>query len=202
METKTPTIVNKIKEACHFLNRIDEFSLRVEYDERTIVDQIYGDTKRININIWNGRDLIFKESTTVSYESNYDDARELDFAGYPVCAVPGLWCEAYHDPKVPRQRVEECDGLAVGCAHADKDLRFRERAAAIVLTGHKHRAEALVLGHSLYVSPGHLKGDSSRGERPTYAVIDIAQDEVRVRIIEAIGHVVRDEIIIARDRLG
>ena len=133
---------------------------------------------------------------------DYDDALELEAFGYPVRMVPGLWCPEYHDARAPTRMVEEVAGLTVACAHADKDLGHRERAAAIVLTGHTHEARLALLGRSLYVNPGHMKSLVSRGEPASFALVEIARAEVRATIIEAASGVVRDEIVADRARLG
>ena len=132
----------------------------------------------------------------------YEDALELEALGYRVRMVPGLWCPEYRDARTPKRMIEEVAGLTVACAHADKDLRHRERAAAIVLTGHTHEAKLALLGRSLYVNPGHLKTRGSRGEPASFAVLDIGPAEVRATIIEAASGVVRDEIAVDRARLG
>ena len=57
---------------------------------------------------------------------DYPDAQELALSGRPVRMVPGLWCDAYHNARIPKRIVEDFDGLKVAMAHADKDLRFTE----------------------------------------------------------------------------
>ena len=133
---------------------------------------------------------------------DYEDALELEAFGYAVRMVPGLWCPEYHDARVPTRMLEEVAGLTVACAHADKDLGHRERAAAIVLTGHTHEARLALLGRSLYVNPGHLKSGASRGEPASFALVEIAPAQVRARIFGAARGVVRDEIVVDRARLG
>lgn len=118
---------------------------------------------------------------------DYADAEELAMAYPNVRAVPGLWCPAYAEGRVPKTRVEEIAGLTVACAHADKDLRARERSTSILLTGHSHEARIETLGHTLYVNPGHLQAPNSRGERASYAIIEIATETVRASIIELTG---------------
>ena len=62
---------------------------------------------------------------------DYEDAEALASAGHMVRMVPGLWCAAYGDGRVPKRLVDEADGVTVACAHAEKDLRHTERAASI-----------------------------------------------------------------------
>ena len=131
----------------------------------------------------------------------YADAELLSCSGYDVRKVPGLWCPEYADGRVPRRRIETFDGLTVACAHAEKDLRHVERAAAIVLLGHTHCAAIEQAGRSLYLNPGHLTNPSSRGQRASYGIIDIAGDVVHGRIADVSGRI-RAELTVARDRLA
>jgi putative phosphoesterase len=143
----------------------------------------------------------FGVETILHLGDDYADAEQLRAAGYSVRAVPGLWCREYHDSRIPKRLVEEFAGLTVGYAHAEKDLRYIERAAALVLTGHTHEAAIALLGRSLYVNPGHLKAPKNRGARASFATIEIGEETVRVRIHEANG-VLREEVAIDRAQLG
>jgi len=142
-----------------------------------------------------GADLIFHLG------DDYEDAVELEMAGYEVRKVPGLWCPAYHDSRVPRHLLETVDGVAVACAHAEKDLRAVERAASIILIGHTHTASLQLLGRSLYVNPGHLKARVSRGRRASFALIEIAPHAVHARILGLEG-TARTHLTVDRSRLG
>jgi len=133
---------------------------------------------------------------------DYRDAEELVMAGYSVRRVPGLWCPEYHDSRIPKRLIEVFDGITVACAHADKDLRHVERAAAIILTGHTHRAEIALLGRSLYVNPGHLKSRVNQGKPSSYAVVEIGPDEVYSSIYETASHSLRHETRMPRSQLG
>ncbi len=132
---------------------------------------------------------------------NYEDAEELGMAGHDVRAVPGLWCRAYVDPRVPARRLETHSGLRVAYVHADKDLRAKERAADVVLTGHTHEAALERRGATVYMNPGHLSGRSNRGQAASYGLIAIDEQEIRFSIL---GHdgTLRDELRMARRATG
>jgi uncharacterized protein len=131
----------------------------------------------------------------------YDDGEELIAAGHNVRIVPGLYCREYRDKDTPNTLVENFDGAKVACAHAEQDLRAKELCAAVILTGHTHEAMIEKIGRSLYVNPGHLKATPSRGEHPSYAVIEIADGLVRAAIHETNGRV-RTEQSIPEPELG
>ena len=131
----------------------------------------------------------------------YDDGEELIAAGHTARIIPGLYCREYRDKNIPNTLVETFDGVKVACAHAEQDLRGKERGAAVILTGHTHEAAIEKIGRSLYVNPGHLKATPSRGERPSYALIDIADGTVGAAILETNGRV-RVEQSIPKSELG
>lgn len=132
---------------------------------------------------------------------DYGDGQELVRHGYAVRAVPGLWCREYHDGQVANRLLDEVDGLLVAAAHAEKDLLAAHRAASIVLTGHTHEASLELIGASLYVNPGHLKGTAHRGERASFATLALAPDTVHAAIHEVDG-TVRRQTDVPRARLA
>ncbi|MBI5094499.1 MAG: metallophosphoesterase family protein [Candidatus Hydrogenedentes bacterium] len=131
----------------------------------------------------------------------FTDAQELAMAGHEVRMVPGLWCEAYHNARIPKRLVEEFDGLKVAMAHADRDLRHTERAAAIILTGHTHSAVIHRIGTCIYMNPGHLKRHQDRNEDASFGTIAINNDTVRCAIHDISGGV-RDELTALRNQLA
>ncbi len=140
-------------------------------------------------------------SRIIHLGDDYEDAEELGMAGHEVRAVPGLWCRAYADPRVPLRLFETYSGVRVACAHADKDLRSKERAADVVLTGHTHEAALERRGASVYMNPGHLSGKRNRGQAASYGLIAIDEEEIRFSIL---GHdgTLRDELRMARRATG
>lgn len=132
---------------------------------------------------------------------DYVDAEELELAGHEVRKVPGLGCDAYVDGGTPRVIVEAFGGITLACAHDEKDLRATDRAAALIVTGHTHRAALERLGRSIYINPGHLASGRARGGRPSFAIVDIGERQVRAAIHEADG-AVRLEQTFERRLLG
>jgi uncharacterized protein len=133
---------------------------------------------------------------------DYRDSESLISAGFTVHRVPGLWCPEYQDSRVSKRFIDTFDGISVACAHADKDLRYIERAAAIILTGHTHAARVELIGQSLYINPGHLKEPVCRNERASYAILAIDGDSVSATIREIGTHRVRSELRVSRSQLA
>jgi len=145
---------------------------------------------------------LFNAETLFHLGDDYRDAQELLMAGYNVRCTPGLWCPEYQDSRIPKRLIAVFNGVSVACAHAEKDLRHTERAAAIILTGHTHVARIALLGRSLYVNPGHLKSLTGRNEPASYALLEIGPEEVRATIHEVASHSVRFETCIPRTQLA
>lgn len=118
---------------------------------------------------------------------DYCDAEALGYAGYPILAVPGLWCPEYHNGGIANRRIETFDGLRIAMTHADKDLRATERAADVILTGHTHVARVERIGHAVYMNPGHLKSKFDRGEHPSFGLIVIEENGFTCAIHEIDG---------------
>ena len=72
----------------------------------------------------------FGASALIHLGDNYSDAEELMLEFSPVWAVPGLWCAAYHNPSIPRTRIEGAGNLLVHFAHAEQDLEPERRTGA------------------------------------------------------------------------
>jgi len=120
---------------------------------------------------------------------DYADAEILRVSGYDVRAVPGLWCPEYNERREPRTLVVDVGGVSIACAHSHEDWGPRERSADILLCGHTHRAAINRVGPKLYLNPGHLRGPLDRGQRASYAVIEITPETIAVTIHELDGAV-------------
>lgn len=132
---------------------------------------------------------------------DYTDGEELQLSGHEVRIVPGLWCEDYKSGRVAKCLVEEIDGLTIVCAHADADVIIPPDGAAIILTGHTHRACIELVGRSLHVDPGHLRGPRDRKQPPSFATVNIGAEDVRASIHELAG-AIRLEKTVSRAHLA
>lgn len=118
---------------------------------------------------------------------DYADAEELAFAGHDVRYIPGLWCPEYRDWRVPNTLIDEYNGVRISCAHAEQDLKRKEREAHIVMCGHTHVARIIREDGAIHLNPGHLKAPRDRGQLPSYAVIRIDERALHLAIHEIDG---------------
>jgi uncharacterized protein len=118
---------------------------------------------------------------------DYADGEELSQTGHEARHVPGLWCPEYNRTTIPKRVSEVCAGVSVVAVHALKDLRAPDFSNDVILSGHTHQAHVEQVGPALYVNPGHLKGPKDRGERASFATLDIAPGMVTATIHELDG---------------
>ena len=128
---------------------------------------------------------------------DYDDVTSLSFhEGMTIIQVPGVFSTYYQDPGIPNRIIEEWEGVRVLLSHTpvahenDLPTDLDPEAVAtrgdirVVLSGHSHIPEVKEKGAVIWVNPGHLKDDDKKGYPPTYALMEIAGTEIRVRILE------------------
>ncbi|NLV41948.1 MAG: metallophosphoesterase family protein [Candidatus Hydrogenedentes bacterium] len=120
----------------------------------------------------------FGASVLAHLGDDWDDALALAAAAPEVWAVPGLWCDAFHDWRIPNARRETADGLVVAMAHDEGTLAQESAGAHLLLSGHTHTARIAPDGGALRVNPGHLKAPRDRGQAASFAVVDIRPDRV------------------------
>lgn len=132
---------------------------------------------------------------------DYGDGEELQLAGHKVRLIPGLWCREYRTGRMLKCFVEEVAGVTIACAHADHDVRPPADKASIILTGHTHLPRIDLVGRSLHVNPGHLKGSRDRKQPPSFATLTLGEENIRAAIHEVTG-AVRMEKTISRASLA
>jgi putative phosphoesterase len=128
---------------------------------------------------------------------DYDDVKALsDRGGTPITQVPGVFSTYYQDPAIPNRIVEEWAGVRVLLTHTlgahEKDLPtdltpeevVARKEVRMVLFGHSHIPAVKEEGGVIWVNPGHLKDEDKKGYPPTYALLEVADAEIRVRIID------------------
>ena len=119
---------------------------------------------------------------------DYEDSSALLDRGIEIVRVPGVYDREYQDSEIPRRVEDTVSGLQLLVAHAEKTLPENEvNAADIVLVGHTHLYEIRDVGGAVLFNPGHLKSASEKGREPTFGIIQIAGDSVRLTIYDLNG---------------
>ena len=128
---------------------------------------------------------------------DYDDVKALsNQEGTTIIQVPGVFSTYYQDPGIPNRVIEEWERVRVLLTHTPEvhknDLPADLDPAAVVargevrlvLSGHSHIPEVKEERGVVWVNPGHLKDDDKKGYPPTYALLEITDTEIRVRIVD------------------
>jgi len=126
----------------------------------------------------------------------------------PIIRVPGVYDPEYKDPKIMNRAMIEHDGWKFFLSHTltkhendlpediDPELASTSLGVDVFLYGHTHIPKIEEKGRIFYINPGHLKDDDKRGFPPSFAVLDIAKEEIKVKIIGLKDKKVLDEISI------
>ena len=127
----------------------------------------------------------FGASMILHLGDTFEDMETLVTAGYPAEGVPGLWCSAYHDSRIPNRILKNIAGMPVVLVHAEKDLFPSDyHSARLLLVGHTHIPEVRELENGgLLVNPGQLKSSHDRGAPASFGIIEVAPGNVAVKII-------------------
>lgn len=124
---------------------------------------------------------------TVVHLGDYQrDAIELRRDGLTVWTVPGTMCPGYGGPEhILRETVE---GMPLVCAHTPEDLRGAVTSATrLAMHGHTHVPFMEQRGNTVWLNPGHLKSPLDRGQRPSYAVVELEPGLITATIYDLDG---------------
>ena len=138
--------------------------------------------------------------TIVHLGDDSTDADELRSVA-DIIAVPGLFEDRYKDPNFPNRVITEFNDIPFLLTHtptADPhdmplDINPTEAAqdgdAKVVLHGHTHLPDVVERHGAIYINPGHIKMDDKRGAKPSFAILNVSNPKLNVRIIALDGEV-------------
>jgi putative phosphoesterase len=133
-----------------------------------------------------------KVAKVVHLGDDYRDLEVLLGEGLQVLAVPGAYCPEYGRREIPNRLVVELAGVKVLLTHTperhrldladDLDPQDPEPGVRLVLYGHTHNPRLENRGGVLWLNPGHLKERQDRGYPPTFALLRLSPQGVKVEI--------------------
>ncbi len=130
-----------------------------------------------------------RASHLIHLGDDWEDKEALDRLGYSVSGVPGLWCDAYRDPHIPRMRVDVFEGKRLAYAHDKKELPFWEKNIAVFLSGHTHQPVVEVMQDVPHINPGHLCAETRRGTEATFGLVTLEMESLSLAIYGLDGNV-------------
>jgi putative phosphoesterase len=140
---------------------------------------------------------------------NYTDIDEIGET--EILRVPGVFSESYQDPEIPNRIVCFFSGWRVLISHTisshpndlKNDLKPEEyiqgKKIDVVLYGHTHIPD-IKKENVIYVNPGHLKDEDKKGYPPTFALLELTETDITVKIYDLkTGKIYREELFQRRD---
>ncbi len=137
-----------------------------------------------------------KPDVIVHLGDDSPDAEPLRELNVPLYVVPGVYESHYREPSTKRRLIVELEGLRFLLSHTDtrhqndppeeRDPQeiLNSGEVDVLLHGHTHIPKIELRGRKLVVNPGHLKTSDKKGYPPTYAIMDIDSDRVKIVIRE------------------
>lgn len=120
---------------------------------------------------------------------DWEDMLLLDQMGYSVSGVPGLWCDAYMDNRIPRARLDAFNGVSVAYIHDLQGLAEVPSSTGLVLSGHTHQPCIDLWREMPHMNPGHLKHEKDRGREATFGLAQLEPESMSLRIYGLDGHI-------------
>lgn len=146
------------------------------------------------------RKLIEKEQVEIIFHlgDDYDDAQAIEKPDVELLRIPGVFSSYYQDPQIPNRLIKEFSNWKLLLTHAptahENDLPMdknpvdiiAEEKINIVFHGHTHIPRIEEKENVLWINPGHLKTDDKKGYPPSYALAELEENQIKVRIIDLI----------------
>jgi uncharacterized protein len=112
-------------------------------------------------------------------EENYDLTD-----GKQIFRVPGIFNSGYFSGKLPATCVTVINGWKIGCVHAPQDIPKLPSKLDLVMHGHTHRPFIDKQPTRIILNPGHLKNVIDRGNMASYAILEVTETDLKIKIIE------------------
>ncbi len=138
----------------------------------------------------------------------FRDGLELKKHSDDVVMVPGLWCDEYHDSKVPNRLIIDLGGFKTLLTHSNKatledmaqDRNPEEIIKAenidILLYGHTHIYESVIRAGRLDLNPGSCRANDKRAASVTYGLIITDGNKATGKIMDLNGKVAAETTLI------
>jgi len=136
------------------------------------------------------------------------DADELSSLPGSLVSVPGVFEERYKNPSIPNRIIMDFDDVSFLITHTlqkdahdiDGDIdpaeAIEDGDIKVVLHGHSHLWRIGEEKGVVIINPGHLLPEghkASRGNGPTYAVLDLTTHRLDAKIFSAEGRLITEK---------
>jgi len=127
---------------------------------------------------------------------DYSDSVFIKKAGFIVTSVPGIYCKEYFKPDIPNRIFKNIYGLRCLITHT-KESTTKDQPEDIVperiiankevnmlLFGHSHEPDIYEENSIVFVNPGHMKKNDTRGFDKSFAIIEEKKDYINIDIFD------------------
>lgn len=126
---------------------------------------------------------------------DYKDAQSLENFALQVIKVPGVYDQEYTERNIPHRLIKEFGKVGFLITHTpsshendfSSDIKPEEVSAKkevkVVLYGHTHIPKIEEKESIYWINPGHLKKEDKKGHRPSFALLEITNGEIKPKII-------------------
>ncbi|MDY6915856.1 MAG: metallophosphoesterase family protein [Candidatus Cloacimonadota bacterium] len=120
---------------------------------------------------------------------NYEDLDDnIDLIqNKQIMKVPGIFHPGYINKKLPTILKTSIADWKFTLLHNLEDWTFEY--SDLVLFGHIHKQQFFQKDEVSFLNPGHLKGDRSRSQPPGYAVLEVSNDKIDIKLKNIKGNV-------------
>lgn len=133
------------------------------------------------------------------------DAEQLASLSVDVHWVPGIFEPRYKDPSIPNRVIKEFEDVPFLLTHTpavdphdiEGDINpadaIHDGDVKVMLHGHTHVYRIVEEKGVFIINPGHLKPNDEKGREPTYAVLDVLNSKLHVKICGINGNAIEEK---------
>ena len=108
--------------------------------------------------------------------------------------VPGIYHPGYKDGTTPKVLEFEIDNWDLPSSYYGRSYK-NQTSADIYLYGHTHHNIYEQIEDKHFINPGHLKADSDRGQKASYVVIIINENNMEIQFKNLNGNIFEQKTI-------
>ena len=135
-----------------------------------------------------------------------DDVKAIENFGVEILKVPGVFENYYQNPEIPNRILKNFKNWKILITHTETshkndlptDLKpeklIAEKNVDVVFHGHTHIPRVEEKEGVLFVNPGHLKKEDKKGFPPSFALVEVEDKELKIKIVGLDGREILSKI--------
>jgi uncharacterized protein len=158
---------------------------------------ILSDTHKNQQTLKNVFEIERKYTHIIHLGDNYEDLNNNSdiTENIELIRVPGIYHPGYKDGTLPIILKIEIDNWKLALAHRLEDILKNSIPADIYLYGHTHHSYFNQVENKYFINPGHLKAKTDRGQKASYIVLTIENNNAEIQFKHLDGKIFRHKQI-------